>query len=161
MIIRCEHDGKSFAYDDESLTVLQGIAVEEHIKGTLIDFDQGLGSHRSACYQALGWLVFHDGWLDAAGHPDPPIASVNFPVVILSQAWLKARLEVIAEMEAAVAEAEGEAAPAKARAGAPPAGPTAAPGSGAPSGSTSARSRRPSGTGPPTSTPSGSPSSTT
>jgi hypothetical protein len=119
MIIKLEHDGKSFAYDDESLTVLQGVAVEEHIRGTLIDFDKGLGSHRSACYQALGWLVFHDGKLKDDGHADPPIASVNFPVVKLSQAWLAARLAVIAEMKAAVEAAEAEAGPADAA----PAGP--------------------------------------
>jgi hypothetical protein len=156
VIIKLEHGGKSYAYDDESLTVLQGIAVEEHIKGTLIDFDHGLGTHRSDCYQALGWLIFHDG------SPEVPIASVDFPIVKVSQAWLAARLAVVAEMKAALAAAEaeaeaGETPPAKAA----PAGPTGGPGSGAPSGNTSARSRRPSGTSPPTSTPSASESSTT
>src|SRR5882724_1510569 len=29
MIIKCEYDGKSWSYDDEDLTVLQGIAVED------------------------------------------------------------------------------------------------------------------------------------
>src|SRR5882724_11508755 len=78
MIIKCEYDGKSWSYDDEDLTVLQGIAVEEHIKGNLADFDDGLGAGRTVCIQALGWLVFH------GGSPDVPIASVDFPVVRLS-----------------------------------------------------------------------------
>lgn len=152
MIIKLEHGGKSYAYDDESLTVLQGIAVEEHIKGTLVDYDRGLGSHRSVCFQALGWLVFRDG------DPSVPIAEVDFPVAKLSQAWLEARLAVIEEMKAAVADAEAEAAEASAPA---PPGPTGAPASGARSGSTSARSRSSSTTGPRTSTDSGSASSTT
>lgn len=104
MIIKLEHGGKSYAYDDESLTVVQGVAVEEHIKGTLIDFDRGLGRHRSACFQALGWLVFR------SGDPDVPIASVDFPIAKLSTAWLQARLAVVDEMKAAVAEAEADAA---------------------------------------------------
>lgn len=128
MIIKLEHGGKSYAYDDESLTVLQGIAVEEHIKGTLIDFDRGLGSHRSACYQALGWLIFHDG------DPAVPIATVDFTLTELSQAWLAGRLAVIEEMKAAVAEAEADAAAGPAQA-APP-DPTGDPASGEPSGST-------------------------
>jgi hypothetical protein len=129
VIIKLDYRGKSFAYDDEDMTVLQGIAVEEHIKGSLVDWDQGLGQHRSACYQALGWLVFHDG------NPEVPIATVDFPIVKLSVAWLQARMAQIAEMQAAAASAVAEAeadAPAKA----PPAGPTADPGSGEPSGST-------------------------
>jgi hypothetical protein len=148
VIIKLEHDGKSYAYDDESLTVLQGIAVEEHIKGDLIEFDRGLGSHRALCYQALGWLVFH------GGDPGVPIASVDFQLTELSQAWLQARLAVVEEMKAALAAAEAEAeaesgaGPAKAQ----PAGPTGGPGSAGRSGSTSGRSRSSSGTGPPTST---------
>lgn len=126
MIIKLEYGGKSFAYDDEDMTVLQGIAVEEHIKGSLVDWDQGLGQHRSACYQALGWLVFHDG------SPEVPIAGVDFPIVKLSAAWLQARMAQIAEMQAKVEAAAADAAPAKA---APP-DPTADPGSAAPSGST-------------------------
>jgi|SRR5882724_1643423 len=152
MIIKCEYDGKSWSYDDEDLTVLQGIAVEEHIKGNLADFDDGLGAGRTVCIQALGWLVFH------GGSPDVPIASVDFPVVRLSAAWLEARLAVIAEAraaaEAAKAEAEAEAAKAAAD-------PTGAPGSGPPSGSTSEPSPRSSATSPPTSTDSASQNSTT
>lgn len=144
MIIKLEHGGKSYAWDDESLTVLQGIKVEEHIKGTLVDWDQGLGSHRSVCYQALGWLVFRDG------DPAVPIAEVDFPITKLSAAWLQARLAQIGEMQASADAAAEEAEAARA---APP-GPTGAPSSGARSGNTSARSRSSSGTGPPTSTPS-------
>lgn len=157
MIIKIEHGGKSYAYDDASLTVLQGIAVEEHIKGTLIDWDSGLRAYRSACYQALGWLIFHDG------DPAVPIAGVDFRVAELSQAWLAARIAVIEEARDAVAaaQAEADAAPAPdPPAPAAPPGPTG-PGSGAPSGSTSARSPRSSGTGQATSTGSASPSSTT
>jgi len=154
VIIKLEHGGRSYAYDDASLTVLQGIKVEEHIKGTLVDFDQGLGSHRSVCYQALGWLIFRDG------DPKVPIAEVDFPITKLSEAWLQARLAVIQEMKDAVDAAEAEAA-APAPAKAPPPGPTVAPGSSPPSGSTSEPSPSSSGTGPQTSTGSASPSSTT
>lgn len=156
MIIKLEHDGKSWSYDDETLDVLQAIVIEEHIKGTLVDFDKGLGEHRAVCYQALGWLVFHDG------NPKVPIGEVNFPVAKLSTAWLQARLAVIEEMKAALSEAEIEAREAEAKAlAARPADPTGGPGTGPRSGSTSARSRSASGTGQPTSTPSGSPSSST
>lgn len=125
MIIKLEHGGKSYAYDDESLTVLQGIAVEDHIKGTLVDFDQGLGSQRAVCFQALGWLIFHDA------DPKVPIAEVDFPLVKLSTAWLQARLALIAQLNDTLAE-ESDAGPAKAG----PADPTVAPGSGEQSGST-------------------------
>jgi len=107
VIIKLEHGGKSYAYDDESLTVLQGIAVEEHIKGTLVDFDQGLGSQRAVCFQALGWLIFHDA------DPKVPIAEVDFPLIKLSTAWLQARLTLIEQLNAAIG-AEPDAAPAKA-----------------------------------------------
>ncbi len=152
MIIKCEYDGKSWSYDDEDMTVLQGIAVEEHIRGTLMDYDEGLASGRSACYQALGWLIFH------GGSPDVQISSVGFPLVKLSAAWLEARLAAIGEAQAA-AEAAKEAAEEAKPAPAPD--PTAAPGSGPPSGSTSGSSPRSSATSPPTSTTSASPSSTT
>lgn len=150
MIIKFEYDSKSWAYDDDDLTVLQGIAVEEHVKGTLMDYDEGLASGRSVCYQALGWLIFHDA------DPDVEIAGVDFPLVKLSAAWLEARLAVIGEAQAA-AEAAKEAAEA---AQAKP-DPTAAPGSGAPSGNTSGHSRKPSATSPRTSTHSASGNSTT
>jgi len=126
VIIKLEHDGKSYAWDDESVTVLQGIKIEEHIKGDLVDWDQGLGRHRSACYQALGWLVFRDG------NPDVPIAEVDFPITKLSAAWMKARLAQIGEMQATADAAAEEAGAAQAA----PADPTGAPGSSPPSGST-------------------------
>lgn len=146
MIIKCEYDGRSWAYDDEDLTVLQGIAVEEHIKGTLMDWDDGLASGRTVCYQALGWLVFHDA------SSDVPIASVDFPLTKLSAAWLTARLEAIKAAQAAAqadaeaeAEAEAEASPAQPD-------PTGAPGSGPQSGNTSGHSPRSSATSRRTST---------
>jgi hypothetical protein len=161
VIIKLDHGGQSYAYDDDSLTVQQGIAIEEHIKGTLIDFHQGLRSHRSACFQALGWLVFQDGALGDDGHPVFPIAKVNFPIGVLSAAWLEAlqafAAELKAEVDAAEADAEAMAGPAKAA----PAGPTGAPGSSPRSGSTSPRSPSSSATRRATSTPSGSASSTT
>ena len=92
--IKLEHDGKSWSYDDEALTVLQGIKIEEHIRGTLVDWDQGLTQHRALCYQALGWLVFRDG------DPAVPIAEVDFPITKLSTAWLQARIAQFTEMQA-------------------------------------------------------------
>lgn len=155
MIIKLEYDGKSWSYDDDDLTVLQGIAVEEHIKGDLMAYDEGLTSGRSVCYQALGWLVFHDA------SPDVAISGVDFPLAKLSKAWLEARLEAIGEAQAA-ADAAREAAEAEAPASPDAApDPTAGPGSGPPSGSTSAPSRKSSATSRPTSTRSASPNSTT
>lgn len=154
MIIKCEYQGKSWAYDDDDLMVKQGIAIEERIKGTLMDYDDGLASGRSDCYQALGWLVFH------AASPDVPIPSVDFPLVKLSKAWMEARLAAIAEAQAAtqaaIAEAEAQSEAAK-----PKADPTGAPGSGPPSGNTSDPSPRSSATSPATFTDSASASSTT
>jgi hypothetical protein len=140
VIIKVEHDGRSWSYDDDDLTVLQGIAIEDHIKGTLVDYAQGLRSHRSACFQALGWLVFHGGALDGKGRADPPIASVDFPVTKLSSAWLEALQALAAELKAAVAEAEAEAASAAPPEGGLPADTSAAipagpePGAGEPPG---------------------------
>jgi hypothetical protein len=152
LIIKCEYDGKSWAYDDDDLTVLQGIAIEERIKGTLMDYDDGLSSGRSDCYQALGWLVFH------AASPDVPITGVDFPLVKLSSAWMEARLAAIGEARAAVEAAEAEAA--EAAKPAPP-DPTGAPGSGQQPGNTSGPSPRSSAISQPTSTDSASASSTT
>lgn len=156
MIIKFEYDGRSWSYDDDDITVLQGIAVEEHIKGNMMDYDDGLASGRSVCYQALGWLIFHDA------SPDVEIGSVDFPLTKLSAAWLEARLAVIGEAqaaaEAAKAELEGAEAQEQAKPAAAP-GPTGR-GSGPRSGNTSAHSRKPSATSPPTSTPSASQSST-
>jgi len=142
LIIKFEYDGKSWSYDDDSLTIKQGIAVEEHIGGPLVDFDEGLARGRAACYQALGWLIFHDG------DPDIPIEGVDFPVSKLSAPWLNARLAAIREAQAAVDEAKAAA------------GPTAAP-SGQGASSTREPSPRFSGSGRGKSTGSPSGSSTT
>src|SRR6266487_2231076 len=86
----------------------QGIAIEKHIGGTLMDYDQGLATGRSDCYQALGWLIFH------GGSPDVAIDGVNFPLLKLSRVFMRARMDEIAKAEAALKEAE---APAEAGAG--------------------------------------------
>ena len=94
MIIKLELDGESWDYDDETLTVLQAVAIEKHIEGTLAEYGDGLSAGRADCYQALGWLIFKGGDLSV------PIAGVDFPVFKLTAAWTAAIRERIAEAQA-------------------------------------------------------------
>jgi len=103
LILKFELDGKSWDYDEDSLMVDQGIAIEKHIGGTLMDYDQGLATGRSDCYQALGWLIFH------GGSPDVAIDGVNFPLLKLSRVFMRARMDEIEKAEAALKEAENAA----------------------------------------------------
>jgi hypothetical protein len=102
MIIKLELGGQSWDYDDETLTVVQAVAIEKHIDGTLADYSDGLNAGRADCYQALGWLVFK------GGSPDVPIAGVDFPVMKLTAAWLEAVREKIAAVEAEAEAAKAD-----------------------------------------------------
>jgi hypothetical protein len=122
LILKFELDGKSWDYDEDSLMVDQGIAVEKHIGGTLMDYDQGLSTGRSDCYQALGWLIFH------GGSPDVAIDSVNFPLLKLSRVYMRARMDEIEKAEAALKEAEDAAKEGRADPTSPVSSPPSGPG---------------------------------
>ena len=107
--MKIEYEGQVYDYDDENLTVAQGMAIERHIEGTLLDWQQGLMNARTACYQALAWVIFR------GGDPAVKIADVEFPVIRLAKAFMTAltaeAAALTAETEAAVAEAEAQVAP--------------------------------------------------
>lgn len=104
--MKIEYDGQVYDYDYENLLVSRALKIEEHIGGTLADYEEGLSNGRAVCFQALGWLLFHDG------NPKTPIGSVEFPVVKLAMAYLAARKvlldQVAAELEEAAALAESD-----------------------------------------------------
>jgi hypothetical protein len=122
LILKFELDGKSWDYDEDSLMVDQGLAIEKHIGGTLMDYDQGLTTGRSDCYQALGWLIFH------GGSPDTAIDSVNFPLLKLSRVYMRARMDEIGKAEAALKEAEDAAKEGRADPTSPVSSPPSGPG---------------------------------
>jgi hypothetical protein len=106
--MKIDYDGQVYDWDDEALTVAQGLAIEKHTGGTLLDWDQGLLSARTDCYQALYWVVLR------GGDPGVKIAALEFPVLKFARAYITARnaeIEALAaEAEAAVTEAEAQVA---------------------------------------------------
>jgi len=99
--MKVEYDGRVYDYDYEEVLVSQALKIEEHVGGTLADYEQGLINGRTVCFQAMGWLLFHDGDVKQQ------IGSIpDFPVVKLAAAYLKARQAVIAEIQAEIKKAE-------------------------------------------------------
>lgn len=96
--MKIEYEGQVYDYDLDDLDVEQALRIEKHIGGTLLDWQNGLGTASTPAVQALGWIILHDADLSM------PISSVNFKPVKLARAYGEA-----AEREAA--EAEGEADP--------------------------------------------------
>ena len=93
--MKIEYEGRVYDYDLDDLDVKQAMKIEQHVGGTLLDWQNGLANASTLCVQALGWVLLHDGDLTI------PIDSVNFKPVKLARAWGEA-----AEREAAAAEGE-------------------------------------------------------
>ena len=95
-----EYEGKKYPFDLDDLDIEQSLKIEKHIDGTILDWEAGLLTGRTICFQALGWAILRDGDMDT------PIASVNFKLGKLIRAFHEA-LE--AEKKAADAKKEREA----------------------------------------------------
>jgi hypothetical protein len=106
VVIRFRIDGKSRVYDEDKLMISTAVIIEEHIGGTVTDWQQGLLDGRADCYQALAWLVL------AGGDPDVPVGGVDCPMMALAKPFLRLRMREIAKLTAVVekAKAEGTAA---------------------------------------------------
>jgi hypothetical protein len=88
-----EYEGGTYDFDLDDLTVKQALKIEKHIGGPMIEFEKGMATGSAACYQALGWLIFHGG-------DQTPIADVDFKFGKLSKAFEAASLKE-AEAQAA------------------------------------------------------------
>lgn len=83
--MKIELGGETYDYDEQQLTVKQWMAIEEHIGApVLTGYARGLLEGRTACYQALAWLLLTGGDLDV------PIASIeDFPMLKLAAGWIE------------------------------------------------------------------------
>ena len=88
-----DYEGRAYEFDLDDLTVKQALKIEKHIGGPMIEFEKGMATGSAACYQVLGWLIFHGG--DAT-----PIGEVDFKFGKLAKAF-----EAAAAAEAQAAEA--------------------------------------------------------
>lgn len=94
-----DYEGSAYDFDLDDLTVKQALKIEKHIGGPMIEFERGMATGSAACYQALGWLIFHGG-------DSTPIAEVDFKFGKLSKAFEAASQKEAGEAKAAAADAE-------------------------------------------------------
>ena len=94
-----DYEGRSYEFDLDDLTVKLAIRIEKHIGGPMIEFEKGMATGSAACYQVIGWLIFHGG--DAT-----PIGDVDFKFGKLAKAF-----EAAAAKEAEAEKAKAEAGP--------------------------------------------------
>jgi len=105
VVIRFRIGGKAYSYDEDKLMLSTAVIIEEHIGGTVSDWQQGLLDGRADCYQALAWIVLR------GADPDVAIGDVDVPMMALANPYLKAKMRKIAELTAVVEKAKREAAP--------------------------------------------------
>jgi hypothetical protein len=78
--LKITYEGQAYDLDMDEIDVKQGQKIEQHIGGDLTAWEDGMGRASVNCLQALGWLIFTGGDLNA------PIADVNFKVMKLGKA---------------------------------------------------------------------------
>jgi hypothetical protein len=103
VIVRFRIGGKPYGYDEDKLMLSSAVLIEEHIGGTLHDWQQALLDGSAKAYQALGWFVIH------GGDPDVPIGNVDVPMMALATPYLKAKMREIAKLTAVVEKAKAGA----------------------------------------------------
>jgi hypothetical protein len=74
------YEGRDYEFDLDDLTVKQALKIEKHIGGPMIEFEKGMVTGSAACYQVIGWLIFHGG-------DQTPIADVDFKFGKLARAF--------------------------------------------------------------------------
>ncbi len=102
-----EYEGRTYDFDLDDLTVKQALKIEKHIGGPMIEFEKGMATGSAACYQVLGWLIFHGG-------DQTPIGEVDFKFGKLAKAFEAAAAAEAEAAKAAPLDPTGNGAPAAA-----------------------------------------------
>jgi hypothetical protein len=78
--LKITYEGQVYDLDMDEIDVKQASKIEQHVGGTLTEWEEGMGKASVRCLQALGWLIFTGGDLSA------DIADTNFKVMKLGKA---------------------------------------------------------------------------